>query len=297
MSISLTEIKDTQLIKDAPAIIQGNFTAIKNYIDKLENSYNVDNKIIQLIDGLTTQAGGISVKNVQIKSTSGTVFSIQDDTAVRFTILASGKITATAISISNDSEEVSELQKVSIKKESSFSGGLIAKSTLDLRDIDSKLQLKQSLFNVIPSNIGSASTNKISLADKGSRLFLNASNGGNVLGSGDGQALINLGVTDILEGQEIEIFLLITNPVDLVGFINTKPTGLTDGGGSPILEPLFAIITVDGFEDIPSTSTFKHDNSTVASFIKGIWMNIGDNSNPAWRFLVLETKGFVVATV
>lgn len=297
MSLELTELKDTQLIKDAPSIIWGNFQTIKNYIDKFENSYNVDNKTIQLIDGLTTQAGGISAKSVQLKSASGTVFSIQDDTAVRFTITSGGKVTATAISVSSDSTEVSELQKVALKKESSFDGGLIAKSTLDFRNEGSKIQYKQTVYNVVPANIGSASTSKVSLHEKGSRIYLNANNNGNVLGTGDGQALINLGVTDILEGQEIELFLLINNPIDLVGFLNSKPNGLTDGGGNPILEPLFSVITVDGFEDIPMTSTFKHDNSTVGSYIKGIWMNTGTSSSTTWRFLVLETKGFAVSTI
>lgn len=297
MPLALTEIKDTQLIKDAPTLIWNNFKAIKLFIDKLETSYNVENKIIKLIDGLTVPNGGISAGSIQLKSASGTVFSIQDDTALRFSISADGKIVATAISISSDSNEVSELQKVAIKKESSFEGGMIAKSALDFRDVGSKIQYKQVVYSVIPANIGSASTNKVALADKGSRLFFNAYNSGNVLGSGDGQALVALGVTDLLEGQETELWLLKANPVDLFGFVNSKPTGLTDGGGSPTYEPLFARITVDGFEEIPMTSTYKHDNSTVGSYIKGIWMNIGDNSTPAWRFLVFETKGFVIATV
>lgn len=297
MPLALQEIKDTQLIKDAPAIIWGNFQAVKAYLDKLENSYNVENKIIQLIAGVTTPTGGISAASLQLKASTGTVISVQDDTSLRFSIDAAGKIVATAISISNDSIEVSQLQKVVIKKESSFEGGLLAKSTLDFRDINSRIQYKQTVFNVVPSNLGVSSTNKISLADKGNRLFLNMFNGGNVLGTGDGFATVNLGVTDMLEGQEIEIWLYIANDNDTCRFVNSKPNGLTDGGGSPILEPLFSFIDVNGFSDIPMTSTYTHDTSTLGSYLKCIWMNTGDSSVPKWRLLVIETKGFNIAVI
>lgn len=294
MPLNLTEIKDTQLIKYAPQLIQNNFVAIKNWVDKIENSINPETKKIQLIDGVTVDSGGIAVKNIQVKLEGGVGISVSDNTKVNFSVNASGAVVLTSLSVDSASDTVSELQRVAIKKEASFEKILVSKGVLDLRDVGSKVQQRQSKVQVLPINIGASASQKIPLSTLGKRSFFDCFNNGNLLGSGDGTAKISLGATDMLEGQEIEIVILRRNTTDVVSFINSKPTGTNDGGGNPILEPLFAHITVNGFDDIPMTSIFSVDNSTLGAKISAVWTNTGTTEETKYRLLVTEIKGFTL---
>lgn len=294
MSLTLTEIKDTQLISTAPKLIWDNFTAIKNWVDKIENSINPETRKIQLIDGITVGDGGLGVRTIQVKLEGGVGFSVSDNTKVNFSVNASGAVVLTSFSVDSSSDTVSELQKVAIKKEASFEKSLISKGTLDLTDNASKVQHRQSRVQVLPVNIGASATQKIQLSTLGKRTFFDCFNNGSSLGSGDGTAKIALGVTDMLLGQEIEIIILRRNNTDVVSFINSKPTGTNDGGGNPILEPLFAHITVNGFDDIPMSSIFSVDNSTLGAKISAIWTNTGTTEETKLRLLVTEVKGFTL---
>lgn len=282
MSMNLTEIKPTMLIKDAPEVIWGNFLSIKNYIDRLNTSVNSEARSIALIDGLTTESGGISARSVQLKSNSGVVLSIQDELQLRMSIDYRGRITASSVVVPSASEDVSEFQHITVKKNLT-SEGSVFKGEIDFSDVSSKIKNKQTLVNVVNANIGIGSTQKLDVSVTGSRAFLDCYNNGVSLGA-NGEALISLDVSTLLEGQEIELRILRRN-VDKVGFVNRKTTALG-------YEPLFAVIGANGFETVPDTTTYKVDASTVGAFIKAVWTNIGSST---YRLLILETYGFVVS--
>lgn len=280
MSLVLTEIKKTQLIKDAPEIIWGNFLAIKAYTDRLNTSLNSEARSIALIDGLTTESGGISAKSVQLKANSGTVLSVQDDLQLRFSLDYRGKVTATSITIPSASEEVSEMQFLNVKKNLSSQDTTLFGS-VDLSDQTTKIKHRQSLANIVNANIGIGSTQKFDVSTSGKRVFLDCHNNGVSLGS-NGEALINLDVSSLLEGQEIELIVLRRN-TDKIGFVNKKTSALGN-------EPLFAVIGANGFESVPEGTTYKVDDSTIGAKMTAVWTNIGSN---VYRLLVLETYGLV----
>ena len=234
MPIQLQEIKDTQLIKDAPAIIQNNFTVIKNFLDSIENSLNPVSKTIQLVDGVSLANGGISASSAVIKNieTAGTVLSIIGGSTVRFSISATGAVVASSIAIASNSTVESEFQKAKFKNDATFEKSAVFKSTVDFRNEGCKIQRKQSYHVVTTANVGVTATSKIDLSLKGDRLFLNCSNNGNALGTGDGTAPIALGVTAMVDGQSSEIMILNKNAVDTISFLNSKAGLLTDGSGN-----------------------------------------------------------------
>lgn len=279
MSLQLTELKETQLIKDAPAIIWGNFTNVKNYLDRLEKSINGDSRSISLIDGLTTETGGISARSLQLKANGGNVISIQDDVQVRMSMDYLGNATMNSVVINASSETPSNFQILSVAKEliaskASFNG------IVDFRGVDTKVQAKQTITTVVSSNIGASSVQKIPLATKGTRSFFDCNNNGVSLGTG-GEALIALDVSGMLEGQEVEIVITRRNS-DKIGFVNQKPT-------STGTESLFATIGSNGFESMPTSATYKIDTATNGAFLKCVWTNIGSST---FRLLVLSSVGF-----
>lgn len=276
MSINLEPVDPNTPVKNAPAVINQNFTDIQTAINEILGKISLTENTLKLTNLTTVPNGGIEAGTIVLTSANGIIFAISPsgNTSVA-TIDNTGIGTFKSIQTTGTGDpEKSVLNTVEITESINIVGGagINVDGILNLLGSATKVLNKLSIVNLSDSNFGASATNPVDLHLE-SVVALDFS----AVTSTDG---LNISTSNLAEGQVLEMHCLRTS--------NGNSQKIYNGtSGSEIfayINPTGTGITTVSSLVLPE---FTPDSNNTKSYIKARWTNIG---NGQFRLLVIDSK-------
>lgn len=275
MSLTVVDIDENSAQHLAPKIINKNFGAIREIINKMEGVWNVETNKFSFSRFISAPAYGITAESIGISTASGVALYISPEGgALTYSVDADGNIITNTIRCLSETAS-SIFAKLAVTKEAAFGGVTSLAGTTNLTGTNAKLVSKISNLRITSGNVGVAAVQPIDISLVGSTVFIDGSNSGTSL-DGSGVAKIKLGVASLIDGQEITIFISAINVSDILAFYNPN---------------IFAKMTLNGIVDIANTINPIHDNVTIGAYLKIVYMLTAPT---VYKLVITESKGFTL---
>jgi len=275
MAISLTSIDSSNAIQNAPEIFNENYGIIQEAINSLLKNLNPDTRKLKLVDVIDPGNGEIACSAIIAVASSGKILDVRPaGGSSKLSIDAAGNIISNKIIVNGD--DASTYKKMTISEVADFTGLASFKGVINLNHANNVLVNKHSNVAISQTNIGATASTPLNVKLLGTKIFLDLSNNGQTL-TGSGEALLKINNTNLIEGQEIEIYIAKKNSGDTLKMYNGTDTA-----------EYFAKMTTEGFAVVPHDDEPTHDNSAGA-YLKLLYMAIEPNN---FKLLILDKKGF-----
>lgn len=277
--ITLQQIDPNQPISEAPAVLNGNFTAIKQHIDDLEGIIGISAKTIKLTNFVTLPNGSAEMASLVLTGNTGLVLAVAPNGgAAAATLDFEGRIAVKKLTASGTGTERSVIADLLVSGASEFTSPVTVNAAFKIIGANARKVEKYRVIQITDANIGPAATNPVD-ASKDIYLMLDCDNGGNPLCPSGQEPIIKLDTTQFMDGQILWMYCYRKNVLSGQKLYN----------GTAGAEIFAYINPTTGYQSIsylvyPEFAPQASPNSQ--SWIKLQWTNIGGGN---YRLVVLDS--------